>query len=567
MCPLMPQVQRNGEEDANGEFSSERRAPPLQCPECRSRLRFAYPGVSRTVRCLSGETALRQDYYACENLECPKHKPFRYESELVQEKKWYGLDVLEEVVYLRFQDHLSYRRISKILRRKMLRAPAPQTVCRMCETFLASEATQLEAAAPGVIQARGGAVLEVDGQRPENNRPSLWVFRDWATGAVLNALILPAADSPALERIFLGIEESSGYPIKAVVSDHQRSIAKAVEEALPGARHQFCHFHFLRNLALPLVAVDSHLHKLLEGGVNAMYIAKASPRQSPKLIGRWRCPLKTAFRPVMERLQAILAPESRLFDLWTGCDAYDAITAFVRELKKMKRRLPTEERYTIILGKTIGALEGALEAGKPFRDLLASMIPHLDEARALLARTEASADEARDLFQGWVETLRHVLGNAGHIRHDRKRRVTVLNFRCTQEQVLSQWIALAQHHQEGLFKFHETPEIPRTNCRIESLFSEMSMMLRQTSGKYRIGYMVRVYGPDLARHLSRPLDGSPRQIVLSGDRAAVERRRQFYASQRKKEGFRHRSPFTDTSAIKALGTIIQDQVEEGFSSV
>jgi len=47
-------------------------------------------------------------------------------------------------------------------------------------------------------------------------------------------------------------------PIAGVVSDGQTSIRKAVAEALEGVPHQLCHFHDLREAALPVYEADRH---------------------------------------------------------------------------------------------------------------------------------------------------------------------------------------------------------------------------------------------------------------------------------------------------------------------
>jgi hypothetical protein len=50
----------------------------------------------------------------------------------------------------------------------------------------------------------------------------------------------------------------------AVVSDGQRSIRKAVHQALPKTPHQLCHFHYLREAAKPIYEADRHAKKALK---------------------------------------------------------------------------------------------------------------------------------------------------------------------------------------------------------------------------------------------------------------------------------------------------------------
>src|ERR687886_731674 len=61
-----------------------------------------------------------------------------------------------------------------------------------------------------------------------------------------------------------------GEPIEAVLSDGQRSIRQAVARALPGVPHQLCHFHYLREAALPIYEADRHAKKELKKRVRGV---------------------------------------------------------------------------------------------------------------------------------------------------------------------------------------------------------------------------------------------------------------------------------------------------------
>ena len=64
--------------------------------------------------------------------------------------------------------------------------------------------------------------------------------------------------------------EAVGLPITGVISDGQHSIRKAVAAVLPGVPHQLCHFHFLREAALPIFEADRHAKKELKKGVRGV---------------------------------------------------------------------------------------------------------------------------------------------------------------------------------------------------------------------------------------------------------------------------------------------------------
>ena len=59
-------------------------------------------------------------------------------------------------------------------------------------------------------------------------------------------------------------------PVAGVVSDGQRSIRKAVARALAGVPHQLCHFHYLREAALPVYEADRHIKDELKKHVRGV---------------------------------------------------------------------------------------------------------------------------------------------------------------------------------------------------------------------------------------------------------------------------------------------------------
>jgi hypothetical protein len=71
---------------------------------------------------------------------------------------------------------------------------------------------------------------------------------------VLLARSLLSGTADDLAPLLREVADAVGVPVEGVVSDGQTSIRRAVERALPGVPHQLCHFHFLREAALPSCA-------------------------------------------------------------------------------------------------------------------------------------------------------------------------------------------------------------------------------------------------------------------------------------------------------------------------
>ena len=56
---------------------------------------------------------------------------------------------------------------------------------------------------------------------------------------------------------------SLGVPVDGAVSDGQHSIRLAIAKVWPDVPHQLCHFHYLREAALPVYEADRHAKKEL----------------------------------------------------------------------------------------------------------------------------------------------------------------------------------------------------------------------------------------------------------------------------------------------------------------
>ncbi len=103
-------------------------------------------------------------------------------------------------------------------------------------------------------------MLAIDGLQPDVGHEVLWVLRDVLSGEVLlaRALLGSGEDQlvPLIQEVLLALGER--IPILGVISDGQRSIRNAVQQALPGVPHQLCQFHFLREAARPIYEADRH---------------------------------------------------------------------------------------------------------------------------------------------------------------------------------------------------------------------------------------------------------------------------------------------------------------------
>jgi len=100
------------------------------------------------------------------------------------------------------------------------------------------------------------------------------LVREVLTGTTLAAATLPGGDAGQL-RALLAPAATLGLPILGVVSDAQKSIRLAVAALFPEVPHQLCHFHFLRDIALPTTTADRALKTDLKKEVRGIHAVEA----------------------------------------------------------------------------------------------------------------------------------------------------------------------------------------------------------------------------------------------------------------------------------------------------
>src|SRR5215203_3039087 len=210
------------------------------CPACDGFMRVRYEN-RRRLGTLSGSVRLRLKVRRCEREDCARrHKSYRPEAEgaIALPQHEFGLDVIALVGALRHREHRSIPEIHAALR--------------------------------GLLAGQGRVILAIDGLQPDVGHEVLWVVRDCLSGEVLLARSLLSGTAADLAPLLREVADAAGVPVAGVVSDGHTSIRRAVERALPGVPHQLCHFHFLREAALPVFEADRHAKVALKKHVRGV---------------------------------------------------------------------------------------------------------------------------------------------------------------------------------------------------------------------------------------------------------------------------------------------------------
>jgi hypothetical protein len=216
----------------------------------------------RAVVTLDGPLRLGIQVRRCRRPDCPRAgAPVRSELEgrFALPQHEFGLDVIALVGRLRHAGHRSTPEIHAELVRRGVDICA-RSVGNLLDRYDELLATSLSDVGRlrRATAAAGRVILAIDGLQPDVGHEVLWVLRDVLSGEVLLARSLLSSTQDDLAGLLREVAEALEVPIAGVVSDGQTSIRKAVEQALPGVPHQLCHFHYLREAALPVYEADRH---------------------------------------------------------------------------------------------------------------------------------------------------------------------------------------------------------------------------------------------------------------------------------------------------------------------
>ena len=202
----------------------------------------------------------------CPNQACPNHEStLSPESELtLTMPRWLiGWDVFGWLGHRRFARHWSVPQLRLELLDRYgipLSEDALEDYLQRYQCMLAAR-QQDPAQLQKEYQKTRHVILSIDGLQPEKGHETLYVVRElgqqrvWFAEALLSSatneirpLIVKArAWAKRLER-----------PVRLWMSDKQDAFVTTIAQEFPGKPHRYCGNHFLRDLAKPMLELDSH---------------------------------------------------------------------------------------------------------------------------------------------------------------------------------------------------------------------------------------------------------------------------------------------------------------------
>jgi hypothetical protein len=245
------------------------------CPHCGIKLIRTHNAWNKKISTLTGVIHAWSMAYACPSPTCP-HAGVTYKSAeaeaLSMKHSSYSYDVLCLVGELRFKQHRTCKEIADALNERGIVTSEryAQSLYERYQTLLAASLDDhVKQSLAETTAQNGGIILSMDGVQPEKGNEMLYVIREVFSGTILAAQNMKSGAASELRTLIDPIIEL-GYPIVGIVSDGQVSIRQAFESLLPDVPYQYCQYHYLKDIAKPVVDADRKLKMELKKSMRGL---------------------------------------------------------------------------------------------------------------------------------------------------------------------------------------------------------------------------------------------------------------------------------------------------------
>ncbi len=245
------------------------------CPQCGAPLRRRSTLWRKSVITLAGRFRVISLGYSCSRARCRTSKTVYRSDEAEQlslKGSSFGFDVIVQIGWWRFWDHRTLDEIALLLRNKHLPV-SRRHILNLIGDFLAL----LRAAQPAKIETqrayfqRHGLVISIDGMEPEQGNEMLFVVREANLDLTLVAETLYSSRADLISRRLLEPVKAMGFRIRAVISDADKNVRRAVSSSLPGKPHQACQVHCLCEAGAPIFEADRAMKTDLRREIRAKW--------------------------------------------------------------------------------------------------------------------------------------------------------------------------------------------------------------------------------------------------------------------------------------------------------
>ena len=227
---------------------------------------------------LEGPTQVVNRLVRCPDASCESRgRTFSPAAELsLSMPRWcIGWDVLCWLGHRRFARHWSVPQLRLELQETYQIRVSDDAIGRyisLYQTMLAARQQAPERLAE-VYKDIEALVLTIDGLQPEKGHETLYVVRELTCKRVWFAEPLLSSAEQEVHRVIVLARqwaERLAKPVRAWMSDKQDAFVKAIATEFPGIPHRYCQNHFVRDLAKPVLDMDSQAKVTMRSKVRGL---------------------------------------------------------------------------------------------------------------------------------------------------------------------------------------------------------------------------------------------------------------------------------------------------------
>jgi hypothetical protein len=232
---------------------------------------------TRNIHTLKGPVRLMVKLLQCRNVECDTTTTFapKEEAEYAMPRWGIGWDVFCWMGQRRFARHWSVCQI----RHELADSYGIPLSDDAIEDHLASYQTMVAARHQDLGKMERAyrdthqVVLTIDGLQPEKGHETLYVVREATRNRVWFAEPLLSGTTTEVRKLFIRakqLAQTLRLNVVLWISDKQEAFLKCIAAEFPGVPHRYCENHFFRDLAKPVLDLDSTAKKKMRAKIRGL---------------------------------------------------------------------------------------------------------------------------------------------------------------------------------------------------------------------------------------------------------------------------------------------------------
>jgi len=339
-------------------------------------------------------------------------------------------------------------------------------------------------------------ILSIDGLQPEKGHETLYVVRELTHRRVLFAEPLLSSAAEEIRRLIVRAKELAQAMNKRVVlwmSDKQDAFVTCIAEEFPGVPHRYCENHFFRDLAKPVLEMDSTAKKKMRSKVRGLRAIERkvlesrndvadqntlpdgggpTPDSSPDddLLGEGG----SIVLDYCSAVRGILNDNHGGPKRPPGIRMLDALEEVRQSLKRLEQPASDSRVYELLMCLNTCIEKGVADQRETF-DRVRSYTKDVCRVIELLSPDAGDAADREQQF----EQLQQAFANR------------------SEDMVFVQMSKLMKSFQRGLFVGEEIADLPRDNLALERWFRHPKSHERKIHGHQHAGIRLVQEGPTL----------------------------------------------------------------------